>query len=286
MIPPTPPKMHDPNKSSAWSDNPFQAPATYVEDVRISTTGALLNEPSRLSAGRGNSWWSSGWALFREASGLWIGMCVLLIVIFMFLGVIPIVGSLATYVITPVITGGLMLGCRSLENGEGLSIAHLFSGFSKNTGQLAMIGVIYLAGIIGIAIVVLFLLLGGGLGAILTSDIPKEEMIDAMMNSSGGAIIILLGFLLGLILAVPLLMANWFAPALVILNDLSAIEAMKTSLRGCWRNNMPFLMYGLGGIFLAIFATIPFALGWLWLVPTMVCSTYVAYREIFLTQEQ
>ena len=33
---------------------------------------------------------------------------------------------------------------------------------------------------------------------------------------------------------------------------------------------------------LAIVATIPIGLGWLLLMPTMVCATYVAYREIFL----
>ena len=81
---------------------------------------------------------------------------------------------------------------------------------------------------------------------------------------------------------VPLAMAIWYAPALVILNDIPAAEAMKLSFKGCLRNMVPFLVYGVVGIILAIIASIPLALGWLLLLPTMICSTYVSYREIFI----
>jgi hypothetical protein len=40
-------------------------------------------------------------------------------------------------------------------------------------------------------------------------------------------------------------MAYWFAPALVMLEDMTATEAMQASFRGCWMNIMPFLIYGL-----------------------------------------
>lgn len=83
-------------------------------------------------------------------------------------------------------------------------------------------------------------------------------------------------------LIVPLLMATWYAPALTIINDVPAIQAMKLSFKGCLRNIVPFLIYGLVGIVLAIIASIPLALGWLLLLPTMICSTYVSYREIFV----
>jgi len=257
---------------AAWTDNPFQAPTAHVEDARSGGDGTLLDEPNRAAAGQGSAWWSGGWGLFREATGLWIGMTVTYIVMLMLIGLIPVLGSLASYIVIPVIGGGLMLGCRSLENGEGLSFGHLFAGFQKSFGQLALVGLLYLVGIIVIALIVFALGLGGGFAA-------------AMMGGkigSGSASSILLGILLGLGLAIPLGMAMWFAPALVVLNELPAIHAMKQSFHGCRRNILPFLVYGIVGILLAIVATIPIGLGWLLLAPTMICATYVSYREIFL----
>jgi uncharacterized membrane protein len=78
------------------------------------------------------------------------------------------------------------------------------------------------------------------------------------------------------------MMAIWFAPILVALNDMSAVAAMKRSFSGCLRNVLPFLVYGIVMFILAIIATIPIGLGWLLLMPTLICATYVSYREIFL----
>ena len=40
-------------------------------------------------------------------------------------------------------------------------------------------------------------------------------------------------------------MLNWFAPALVALRGATAVEAMKLSFFSCLRNWVPFLVYGL-----------------------------------------
>ena len=76
-------------------------------------------------------------------------------------------------------------------------------------------------------------------------------------------------------------MAVWFAPALVVLRGLEPWAAMKVSFCGCLRNVMPFLVYGLIGIVLAVVATIPFALGWLVLGPLTIASIYTSYCDIF-----
>jgi hypothetical protein len=44
---------------------------------------------------------------------------------------------------------------------------------------------------------------------------------------------------------------------------------------------MPFLVYGLIGIVLAVVATIPFALGWLVVGPLSIASIYTSYCDIF-----
>lgn len=260
---------------AAWSKNPFEAPTAHVEDARPAGDGALHEEPNSVGAGRGSGWWSGGWALFRESMGLWIGIAVTYVVLFMVLGMIPVLGQLITYFLAPILMGGMMLGCRDLENGNGLSFGHLFAGFQKNVAQLVMIGVLYLVGVILIGVIIVVAVFGGSFSALTVSG--SDPAAAAAVAGS-----MLLAVLLGLALFVPLLMAMWYAPALAIINDVPAMQAMKLSFKGCLRNIVPFLIYGLVGIVLIIVAMIPLGLGLLLLVPTMICSTYVSYREIFV----
>jgi uncharacterized membrane protein len=97
-----------------------------------------------------------------------------------------------------------------------------------------------------------------------------------------GATSILLAALIMLALALPLYMAVWFAPALVVFHSLGAIDAMKASFFGCLKNIVPFLIYGIVGLLLGIVASIPFGLGWLVLGPVTIASAYVGYRDIYL----
>ena len=257
---------------AAWAENPFQAPAAHVDDVRTASDDMTLSvEPNSLSAGRGTAWISEGWGLFREAMGLWIGITVTFITMLIALGLVPILGQIATYFLSPLFVAGMMLGCRSLENGEGLRFDHLFSGFQKNLGQLLLVGLLYFVGMIIIMLAV-FVVFGGALMGMFTGQISS----DFSMSTFGLAMLIVMA------LSIPLMMAIWFAPILVALNDVSAVAAMKLSFFGCLRNILPFVVYGIVLFILAIIATIPIGLGWLLLMPTLVCATYVAYREIFL----
>jgi uncharacterized membrane protein len=101
--------------------------------------------------------------------------------------------------------------------------------------------------------------------------------------SSGAASLgpILLGSLVMLALMVPLMAAYWFAPALVMMHDMKPLAAMKASFFACFKNFIPFLVYGLVMTVAAIVAIIPFGLGFLVWVPVAIASTYVAYRQIF-----
>jgi uncharacterized membrane protein len=84
-------------------------------------------------------------------------------------------------------------------------------------------------------------------------------------------------------LLLPVSMALWFAPALVVLNDRGAVEAMKESFAGCLKNIVPFLLYGVVLFVAAIIAAIPFGLGWLVLGPVVAGSLYASYRDIYFT---
>jgi uncharacterized membrane protein len=92
----------------------------------------------------------------------------------------------------------------------------------------------------------------------------------------------LLAMLLALALSVPLFMAIWFAPALVVFNNMQPVQALKASFNACLKNMVPFLVYGLITMVLCFFAALPVGLGFLVLGPVLSGSVYASYRDIFV----
>ena len=79
-------------------------------------------------------------------------------------------------------------------------------------------------------------------------------------------------------------MTYWFAPALIVLQGVGPIEALRMSFLACLKNIVPFLLYFLVALLLAIAATLPVFLGWFVLIPVMYCSIYAAFRDLFFDQ--
>jgi uncharacterized membrane protein len=166
----------------------------------------------------------------------------------------------------------MLVACRKVASEETLEIADLFAGFQRNTGPLMMLGVLYMIGMLLVSLLVLALA-GGGLAGGL------------MMGSPVGASIAVGGFLVGamlwLALSVPIAMAIWFAPALVLFNDMPPVDALKASFNACLRNIVAFLVFGLIVMVLCFFAALPVGLGFLVLGPVLAGAIYASYRDIF-----
>jgi len=249
------------------ANNPFKPPEAVVSDYRPEA-GNFIPEGRRVPAGNGVAWLSQGWELFRAAPGTWIGLSVVYILLMVVLGLIPLVNFLLS-LLAPIFVGGIMLGCKALDDGEELRIGHLFAGFSSHAGGLALVGLLYLAGVFGIGLV-MALLIGGsiGLGALSGGNLPIFGVI--------------IGGLVAALLIIPLAMAVWYAPALVVLQQQTAFEAMKASFFIGIRNFLPFLVYGLVFLVLAVIATLPLGLGWLVLIPVLQASIYTSYKDMFI----
>ncbi len=256
--------------------DPYSAPRSRVADVPVAgAEGKFAADASAVPAGHGWTWIADGWGLFRRQPGTWILLLIVFVLISVLIALIPILGSIASNILWPVFAGGIMLGCRELDQGGELAVGHLFAGFRDHLGKLIVIGILYLVALI-VVVVVAFAIAGAGIGfgALLGAGRGGAEL-------NPGAIV--LAVLVALALIVPIAMAAWFAPALVVLNDMGVGDAVKASFWACLRNIIPFLVYGVIGIGLAIVASIPFGLGWLALGPTLAASVYAAYRDIFYT---
>ena len=224
-----------------------------------------------VAAERGWSWIAEGWRMFRRAPGTWIGMAVVFAVIFFGLALIPIVGAIASTVLTPVFVAGLVIASEKIDKGGEPQFSDLFAGFQNKFGALAAIGAIYLAGMIVITI-----------GVLLTAGVSIFSLADSSQQNPAAALALLIAILVILALMMPLLMAVWFAAPLVLFHELGAVDAMKGSFTGCLRNIIPFLVYGLIGTVFAVLASIPLLLGWLILGPVFAASVCADYRDIFL----
>lgn len=228
-----------------------------------------------VAAGNGWQWMVDGFGLFRKNPIIWIVLTIALVAIAVGLGLIPILGPLIFYLLSPVFLAGLMLGCRALEKGGEIEIAHLFAGFRVNASQLITIGGIYLIG--QIVIYGILILIGGGAVSAMMGGISSAE-IAAMPDAMSG---MMLALLVALALSVPLMMAIWFAPLLVVFDNLPAMMAVKLSFSACLKNIMPFLVYGIVIFLLGIIAAIPFGLGLLVLIPAIFGSIYASYKDVF-----
>ena len=223
--------------------------------------------------GNAFDWLRQGWALFAANPGLWIGLTIVLLVIVLGVQIVPLVGTLAAHLLMPVLGAGLLLVCRKIDEGESVQIDDLFAGFKQNAGPLVMVGVLYMLAML--AIVVIVVAVGGGsvAGGLLSAQPVGLGVIF------GG---LMLSLLLSLALSVPVVMAVWFAPALVFFNHMQPVEALKASFEACMKNVLAFLVYGLIVLVLAFFAALPVGLGFLVLIPVLAGSVYAAYRDVFV----
>ena len=231
-----------------------------------------------VDAGRGAGWLGDGFDYFKRAAGAWIAIIVVMFVVYVALTFIPIIGSLAGQLLGPVFSAGILLGCRRMDEGGELELGHLFKGFSTGTGPLILLGALYLAALIalGIFLVILAFFLIGGVGT-LTQLFHGDA--NALLQNLPMLLVVIL---LGMGLYVPVVMAMWFAPALIALGGLSVQDAVSASFTGCLRNLVPFLIWGVVVLVLGLVAIIPLGLGLLVLMPMIWASTYVAYKEIFV----
>lgn len=227
----------------------------------------------RVEVGSAFNWLRQGWAIFIVNPGIWMAIMILLIVIYLGLAIVPWIGPLAAHLLTPVLAAGVLFACRKVAQEETLEIVDLFAGFRSNTGALVILGILYMLAMLAL-LLVFFLFVGGGVaGGLLMGNRVGTGI------AFGGA---LLAGLLSLTLSVPIAMAIWFAPALVVFNNMQPVEALKASFHACLRNAAAFLVYGLISMVLCFFAALPVGLGFLVLGPVLAGSVYASYRDIFI----
>jgi uncharacterized membrane protein len=259
--------MQDPQQNP--EQNPYQPPSSDV--IMHQTKDAELGEIRSLPAGSGWDWLARGFDLFKANAGLWIGMSVIYIVIMLLISILPVISLLAT-LLSPVFSGGFMIACRNADRTNNMALGDLFAGFQQKGSPLIVLGLISMG-----FYVLLFgvMMIFGGSALIMGGGLESGQDPVAAMSGLGAAVLV------GLVLMIPLIMAQWFSPALVALHNVAPWTAFKTSFNACMKNVMPFLVYGVIAFVAAIIASIPLGLGWLILMPVLIGSIYAGYKDVF-----
>jgi len=240
---------------------------------------SLTRPPAKV----GLEWLKSGFRLFYPGAISWMGMSAAFFLAAYGLGLIPWVGPMLLEFLSPFLVAAYMSASRAAEKGEPAGLMHFGAGLAQGRNALLVIGGIYLSasllvgqiiGLIGGEALAQFLALAGNPSAATPEEL--RTVLDQVMPA----------LLLGAVLFTPLLMATWFAPALVLFDGFPPGKALFWSLWACVVNWRPMLAYGLLlSLFGMVALLIPLGLGLLILLPVVMISTYAAYRDQFVPIE-
>jgi hypothetical protein len=264
----------------------------------------------------GWSWIRNGFELFRKSPMVWSALLfTYLLISFSLYLFLPLIGLILFYLVDPLFVAGFMLGCKALESGHKLEIAHLFSAFKHNASRLVTLGGINLVGRIIIFGAISLFFVNSGYDIYL----DKIEQGNFMWLFSSGMELKILVWLFTLAaVMLPLYMAYWFSPALVEFDEIEPFDAIRLSFKGCVRNAKAFLFYALTfflvmiAFFLAVSiigaalglmtmllgngVVMKIVIGYIGLTLALLCwvgvqvliatSQYMSYKAIFRTPEE
>ena len=127
-----------------------------------------------------------------------------------------------------------MMGCQAVYEGKPFDVHYLFAAFKDKLKPLIQLSLLYAV----ISSLVMFAFLGDTYTALLGGE-------EALSHSEAVVSQLLLAMCMALLLLTPLFMAMWFAPALIVFHKMTVLTAMKESFTGCFKNTLPFLLFGL-----------------------------------------
>lgn len=247
---------------------------------------------NKLPASTGWQWVKQGFALFRKQS---LGLAVLFFgyMVFTFwVGLVPLVGKLLSFMLIPLFTVAFMQGCANADQGKRVHPALLLTGFrSPVMPSLLKLGLIYL-GVAAIAAMLSTLIDGGVLLKVLTRQIEGDSA-EAKNSAIGSAILFT-----GLIQLIAFAMLAFSAP-LVYWKRMSVGKAVFYSVFGIIGATKPFMLFALAWfgisaiigqiVFLIVgqTAALTAVLVPVSLIYTIVvfCSFYAIYCQLFGTPE-
>jgi hypothetical protein len=240
---------------------------------------------------QGLQWILNGLYQFRQSPLIWIILCSTLYAIIAILSfVLELYGLLVFIILFPALQAGLWTGCKALEKDEKLQFLHLFAGFKISPVPLLTLGAISLVG----------QLLIFGIISTIAGDVAMDYVMEGARTNEETEVIkasgnMLSALIAGVILHVPLIMAIWFAPLLIVFDKMTPYAAMRLSFIACLSNFIPLQIFITSSFLLVVIAIMPYMLFGLVslsfglinfvLMPILYASVYTSYKAIFINED-
>jgi hypothetical protein len=253
---------------------------------------------ARRPAAHGVAWLRDAYRMVSAARLPWLLLLFLYYLVLGLIDYVPFIGQIAAPILKPVFAVGFLAAAWAQERGGTPEPKLLFQGFRSNLWALIPLGVFLVVGIT-LAVLGTALVDGGKLLDVLSGKIKFD---DALLADGQ----VQYAMLFAASCALPVMLALWFAPALVVFQDCSAPVALRSSLSASLANWKPIAVYGglvffFGGmipgmatalIALVVPASLAFTVALVLLLPylflfiaTLHVSDYVSYRDIFHADE-
>jgi uncharacterized membrane protein len=240
------------------------------------TSASNQDIPRKVAASEGFQWVAAGFRLYRKTPLLLSAAFAMLFGVVMALGLIPMVGGALSELASPLMVAGFLAAYRALDDGNELELPNFLAGVQGPAIPLMAVGAVQLLGTLLIGKIML------GMGfdpqAVITAAQSQKDPAEmqAILNQAMPAV------LTGLVLFTPLIMATWFAPALILFGGARPATALGVSLKAVARNWAAMMMNGIAlGLLLFLAALVPLLLGLLVAMPVLFGSLYASYQAIF-----
>ena len=240
------------------------------------TSASNQDIPRKVAASEGFQWVATGFRLYRKTPLLLSAAFAMLFGVVMALGLIPMVGGALSELASPLMVAGFLAAYRALDDGNELELPNFLAGVQGPAIPLMAVGAVQLLGTLLIGKIML------GMGfdpqAVITAAQSQKDPAEmqAILNQAMPAV------LTGLVLFTPLIMATWFAPALILLGGARPATALGVSFKAVARNWAAMMMNGIAlGLLLFLAALVPMLLGLLVAMPVLFGSLYASYQAIF-----
>lgn len=240
------------------------------------TTASNQDIPRKVAASQGFQWVIAGFRLYRKTPLLLSAAFAMLFGVVMALGLIPVVGGSLSELASPLMVAGFLAAYRAIDDGRELELPQFLAGVRGPAIPLMAVGAVQLL----VTLLIGKIMLGMGFDpqAVMTAAQSQKDPAEmqAILNQAMPAV------LTGLALFTPLIMATWFAPALILFGGARPATALGVSLKAVARNWAAMTVNGITlGLLLFLAALVPMLLGLLVAMPVLFGSLYASYQAIF-----
>ncbi len=199
------------------------------EQEIMELTLELLPEPEKRPMGDFLQWIGSAFSLYFQKIGIWLVMGLITTAILFGLSLVAPkksielswIFNLVNFAVQTMLAGGFILSAASWAEERELNISYMFSAFQYKWKELCQFVAWYLVFAILLTIIVLVIV-----------------FYSLTMNKFFG----FKWIYFMPIIYLPISMALWLAPSLIVLHDIAPLKAIKMSFLGCVKNITPFIL--------------------------------------------